>query len=67
RGEKRIDAISTHVATPTEATWDHGGNGGKRYTLTLDPGEYINSMEIHWDNKGTSTRVFYVKFTTSRN
>ncbi|KAG2769494.1 hypothetical protein PC129_g2700 [Phytophthora cactorum] len=39
RGEARIDAVSTHVATPAEATWDHGGNGGKEYTLTLDPGE----------------------------
>ncbi|OWZ23659.1 hypothetical protein PHMEG_0001431 [Phytophthora megakarya] len=65
RGDARIDAISTHVATPAEATWDHGGSGGKATTLTLAANEYINSMEIHWGKKGSHTRVFYLKFNTS--
>ncbi|POM75531.1 Hypothetical protein PHPALM_7357, partial [Phytophthora palmivora] len=65
RGDARIDAISTHVATPIEATWDHGGGGGKASTLVLDTDEYINSMEIHWGKKGSKTRVFYLKFNTS--
>ncbi|KAL3671652.1 hypothetical protein V7S43_003564 [Phytophthora oleae] len=65
RGDARIDAISTHVATPAEATWDHGGSGGTAATLILDTDEYIDSMEIHWGKKGTRTRVFYLKFTTS--
>ncbi|KAG1711003.1 hypothetical protein DVH05_013723 [Phytophthora capsici] len=65
RGEARIDAISTHVTKPVEVVWDHGGSGGKESTLVLDQGEYIDSMEIHWDKKGINTRVFYLKFTTS--
>ncbi|KAG2844560.1 hypothetical protein PC111_g1914 [Phytophthora cactorum] len=65
RGDARIDAVSTHVATPAEATWDHGGNGGTATTLILDTNEYIDSMEIHWGKKKTHTRVFYLKFTTS--
>ncbi|KAG3239789.1 hypothetical protein PI124_g15288 [Phytophthora idaei] len=65
RGDARIDAVSTHVATPAEATWDHGDNGGTATTLILDTDEYIDSMEIHWGKKKTHTRVFYLKFTTS--
>ncbi|ETL94586.1 hypothetical protein L917_07490 [Phytophthora nicotianae] len=65
RGAARIDAVSTHVATPVEATWDHGGRGGTATTLVLDTDEYINSMEIHWGKKKSHIRVFYLKFTTS--
>ncbi|KAI9989548.1 hypothetical protein PInf_019833 [Phytophthora infestans] len=65
RGAARVDAVSTHVATPVEATWDHGGSGGTAATLVLDTDEYIDSMEIHWGKKGRKIRVFYLKLTSS--
>ncbi|EGZ15941.1 hypothetical protein PHYSODRAFT_508902 [Phytophthora sojae] len=65
RGEARVDAVTLQVAKPAELTWSHGGKGGTETTLTLAPGEYINSMEIHWGKKSGRTKVFYVNFTTS--
>ncbi|ETI48099.1 hypothetical protein F443_07828 [Phytophthora nicotianae P1569] len=65
RGAKRVDAVTLQVATPAEQTWTHGGKGGKEVTLALGPGEYINSVEFHWDKKDGHTRVFYLSFGTS--
>ncbi|KAF4142225.1 Jacalin-like lectin domain [Phytophthora infestans] len=46
-------------------TFSHGGAGGKENTLTLAEGEYITSMEAHWAEKKSRTRIFYLSFGTS--
>uniref|UniRef100_H3GBJ5 Jacalin-type lectin domain-containing protein n=1 Tax=Phytophthora ramorum TaxID=164328 RepID=H3GBJ5_PHYRM len=65
RGSKRVDAVTLQVATPAELTWGHGGSGGTENTLALAPGEYINSMEIHWGKKSGRTHVAFVNLITS--
>lgn len=66
RGEDRLIAVTTQVATPANATWDHGGSGGQETVLLLDRGEYIDKMEIHWAKRKDHTRVFYVNISTSK-
>ncbi|KAE9350117.1 hypothetical protein PR003_g5514 [Phytophthora rubi] len=65
RSNKRVDAVTLQVASPAELTFSHGGKGGTEQTLTLGSGEYIKSMEAHWEKQGSHTRVFYLSFTTS--
>lgn len=67
RGDERISAISINIATPAEATWDHGGPDGPAVTLALEKDEYIRLMEIHWGRKQSNFHVFYLNFTTSTN
>ncbi|KAG2528027.1 hypothetical protein JM16_003114 [Phytophthora kernoviae] len=65
--DDRVNGVAFQVATPAELTLSHGGAGGTDYTLTLESGEYITSMEIHWDRRRLNKRVFYLKFGTNRN
>ncbi|GMF55847.1 unnamed protein product [Phytophthora fragariaefolia] len=65
RSDKRVDAITLQIESPAEVTMSHGGDGGEDKTLTLAAGEYITSMEAHWDKKNGHTRVFYLNFETS--
>ncbi|GMF51714.1 unnamed protein product [Phytophthora fragariaefolia] len=65
RSDKRVDAVSLHVTDPAEMYMVHGGTGGSDKTLTLEPGEYINSIEAHWDKKHDHTRVFYLNLGTN--
>ncbi|GMF43689.1 unnamed protein product [Phytophthora fragariaefolia] len=51
--------------TPKATTFDHGGSGGKKNTLTLAKDEYITSMEVHWGKKAGRTHIFYLSFGTS--
>ncbi|EEY57770.1 uncharacterized protein PITG_00343 [Phytophthora infestans T30-4] len=64
--KERITAVILRVATPTERILSHGGCSGTDSTLTLEEGEYVNSMEIHWGKKSLSRRIFYLKFTTNK-
>ncbi|KAI9914296.1 hypothetical protein PsorP6_008316 [Peronosclerospora sorghi] len=64
-GAERLDAITTHVSSPIDTTWNHGGSGEKEIALLLDTKEYITAMEIHWGTKRTRTYIFFVNFTTS--
>ncbi|KAG6606647.1 uncharacterized protein IUM83_19057 [Phytophthora cinnamomi] len=43
----------------------HGGRDGSMNTRTLNTGEHVISVEVHWDKHGSYTRVFFVNFTTS--
>ncbi|POM76182.1 Hypothetical protein PHPALM_6610 [Phytophthora palmivora] len=65
RSGERLNAITVGVSDPPGLTFNHGGAGGEETTLTLAPGEYINSMEIHWGKRRGRTRVFFVNFGTS--
>ncbi|OWZ07193.1 hypothetical protein PHMEG_00020445 [Phytophthora megakarya] len=66
RGNKRVDAVTLQVDTPAGLTWNHGGRGGTESTLPLGPGEFINSIEFHWDKKDGKTRVFFLNFATNK-
>ncbi|KAE9008256.1 hypothetical protein PF011_g10774 [Phytophthora fragariae] len=65
RSNKRVDAVTLQVTSPADLTFSHGGKGGTEQTLILGSGEFINSMEAHWEKQGSHTRVFYLSFTTS--
>jgi hypothetical protein len=65
RGDKRVDAVTLHVTEPAEAYMVHGGTGGSDSTLLLEAGEYINSIEAHWDKKNDHTRAFYLNLGTN--
>ncbi|POM59219.1 hypothetical protein PHPALM_32084, partial [Phytophthora palmivora] len=65
RAGDRVDGISLGVSSPTPKTFTHGGTGGTDHTLILGMGEYITSMEAHWDKKDGHTRIFYLNFGTN--
>ncbi|KAG2844386.1 hypothetical protein PC129_g1217 [Phytophthora cactorum] len=60
RSGERVDAVTLHVTEPAELYMVHGGTGGTDKTLVLGTGEYINSIEAHWDKNHDHTRVFYL-------
>ncbi|CAI5746675.1 unnamed protein product [Peronospora destructor] len=71
RAAERLDGLTVRVSAPKEMTFTHGGTGGTENTLTLEPGEYITTMEAHWDKKETffsngHTRIFYLSLGTSK-
>ncbi|RQM13420.1 hypothetical protein KXD40_003862 [Peronospora effusa] len=68
RAAKRLDGLTVQVSAPKEMTFTHGGTGGKENTLTLEPGEYITTMEVHWAKKQVDgkTRIFYLSLGTSK-
>ncbi|KAK1942616.1 hypothetical protein P3T76_006115 [Phytophthora citrophthora] len=66
RGDERLDGLTVQVSAPKEMVFTHGGDGGKENTLTLEPGEYITTMEVHWGQKRGKTRIFYVSLGTSK-
>ncbi|KAG3119636.1 hypothetical protein PI125_g1882 [Phytophthora idaei] len=65
RSGERVDAVTLHVTEPAEVYMVHGGTGGTDKTLVLGTGEYINSIEAHWDKKHDHTRVFYLNLGTN--
>ncbi|KAL7997474.1 putative jacalin-like lectin domain-containing protein [Plasmopara halstedii] len=65
RAGKRVDGIVLVVKSPKEATFNHGGYGGKPNTLTLGNEEYIVSMEAHWDTYKGKKRIFFLAFSTN--
>ncbi|KAG1710977.1 hypothetical protein DVH05_013698 [Phytophthora capsici] len=66
RAGDRVDAVTLHVTEPAEVYMVHGGTGGTDNTLILGTGEYINSIEAHWDKKHDHTRVFYLNLGTNQ-
>ncbi|KAG3116780.1 hypothetical protein PI125_g4341 [Phytophthora idaei] len=66
RGARRVDAVTLEVSDPTESTLSHGDTGGTTKKLALQAGEYINSMEVHWNKKDGNTFIFYLKLGTSK-
>ncbi|CAO5183253.1 hypothetical protein FAIPA1_510005 [Frankia sp. AiPs1] len=43
----------------------HGGTDGNAQSLTLGSGEYLTSVNLCEGSASGSTRIFYVRFTTS--
>ncbi|KAG3239796.1 hypothetical protein PI124_g15281 [Phytophthora idaei] len=66
RAGERLDGLTVQVSAPKEMTFTHGGTGGTENTLTLEPGEYITTMEVHWGQKSGHTRIFYMNLGTSK-
>ncbi|CAH0485569.1 unnamed protein product [Peronospora farinosa] len=65
RGGERLISITTQVATPAHATWNHGGSDGVEAVLLLDTNEYVDKMEIHWAKRKKHFRVFFVNISSS--
>eukprot|EP00644_Phytophthora_capsici_P010492 jgi/Phyca11/8702/fgenesh1_pm.PHYCAscaffold_30_\ len=65
--KERITSVTLRMVTPPELVFSHGGSRGTDHTLTLEEGEYVTSMEVHWGKKLLSKRIFYLKFGTSKN
>ncbi|KAI9915235.1 hypothetical protein PsorP6_008305 [Peronosclerospora sorghi] len=64
--DERLDAIMTNVASPVEATWNHGGSGGQESVLLLESGEFINMMEISWgETQEECIGIFFLNLTTN--
>ncbi|EEY57792.1 uncharacterized protein PITG_00372 [Phytophthora infestans T30-4] len=66
RAGERLDGLTVQVAAPKEMTFTHGGTGGKENTLTLERGEYITTMDVHWGQKSGHTRIFYMNLVTNK-
>ncbi|KAI5790278.1 Endonuclease/exonuclease/phosphatase [Geopyxis carbonaria] len=63
RGGERVDAVE--VVVESAGTLSHGGTGGTLSELTLATGETVVGVQACQSEKDGSTRVFYIKFTTS--
>lgn len=63
RGGNRIDAVGATYADGTTLT--HGGTGGTAQTLTLQSGETLSSIMLCEGKYNNTTRIFYLKLTTS--
>ncbi|KAJ8576610.1 hypothetical protein ON010_g2601 [Phytophthora cinnamomi] len=62
----RVDGVGLEVDGLRDQLY-HGGRHGDMNTRTLAAGEHVISMEVHWDEQHSRTRVFFVNFTTSLN
>jgi len=63
RAASRVDQIS--ISLTNGQTFTHGGTGGTANSLTMNTGEYVKSVSICSDKYNGSTRIFYIKYTTS--
>lgn len=63
RAGSRIDQVALSFDDGTALS--HGGSGGTQYSLSLEEGEYLTSLELCTGENNGSTRIFYASFTTS--
>jgi hypothetical protein len=63
RAGSRIDQLALSFDDGTVLS--HGGSGGTQYSLTLEEGECLTSLELCTGENNGSTRIFYAAFTTS--
>lgn len=63
RAGSRVDNVG--VTLNDGSTLSHGGTGGTLKSLTLQAGEYINSVTLNSAQYNGHTRIFYIKLTTS--
>ncbi|EGZ21223.1 hypothetical protein PHYSODRAFT_299049 [Phytophthora sojae] len=66
RSGKRVNGVGLTIEGLPEPVY-HGGHGGSKDTRTLAKGEIVTSMEVHWDEQHSHTRVFFINFTTNFN
>ncbi|KAI9915233.1 hypothetical protein PsorP6_008307 [Peronosclerospora sorghi] len=65
--QEQITSVSFRVEKPADIMFSHGGSRGTDYTLPLADGEYVNSMEIHWEHSGWKWMIYYLEFSTNLN
>ncbi|MGD8846694.1 MAG: jacalin-like lectin [Desulfobacteraceae bacterium] len=63
RAGSRIDQLALSFDDGTALS--HGGSGGSQYSLSLEEGEYLTSLDLCTGEKNDSTRIFYASFKTS--
>ncbi|KAG6623141.1 uncharacterized protein IUM83_12360 [Phytophthora cinnamomi] len=61
----RVDGIGLEIEGLSERLY-HGGRRGDMNTRTLATGEHVTSMEVHWDEQNSHTRIFFVNLTTNQ-
>ncbi|HEY9005164.1 MAG TPA: jacalin-like lectin [Ohtaekwangia sp.] len=64
RGGSRVDNVGVLLNNGTTLT--HGGSGGTEKTLTLNTGEYVQSVKLCSGQKDGHTRVFYIELRTNQ-
>ncbi len=65
RSGSRLDQVNITFNNGT--TLSHGSTGGTAYSLTLNDGEYIKSVDLCSGKYNDHTRIFYAQFTTNEN
>jgi endonuclease/exonuclease/phosphatase family metal-dependent hydrolase len=63
RGADRIDQVGVQLTTGERL--QHGGTGGTEKTLTLNAGEYVQSVKLCSGQENGHTRVFYMELSTN--
>jgi endonuclease/exonuclease/phosphatase family metal-dependent hydrolase len=64
RGGSRVDQVGVQLTTG--ASLQHGGTGGTEKTLTLNTGEYVQSVKMCSGQKDGRTRIFYIELRTNQ-
>lgn len=64
RAGSRVDQVN--IALASGASFAHGGTGGTAQSLTLANGEFVTRAELRANSVSGRTRIFWVRFTTSR-
>ncbi|CUA70729.1 putative protein Mb0912 [Mycobacterium bovis AF2122/97] [Rhizoctonia solani] len=64
RGGNRLDGLTLSLVTGE--TFTHGGPGGTRYSLTLQPNEHVHTIELCWGERNGHMRNFYAMMTTNQ-
>jgi endonuclease/exonuclease/phosphatase family metal-dependent hydrolase len=64
RGGSRVDQVGVQLTTGT--LLQHGGTGGTEKTLTLNAGEYVQSVKLCSGQKDGRTRIFYIELRTNQ-
>ncbi|KAI9914295.1 hypothetical protein PsorP6_008315 [Peronosclerospora sorghi] len=64
--KNRIMGVNFRVETSADIMFTHGGSRGTDYTLPLADGEYVNSMEIHWEHSKWKWMIYYLEFSTNQ-
>ena len=62
-GENRLDSVALELKDGT--SFNHGGTGGTKVSLTLGAGEHWTETKLCTGQYNSHTRNFYIKATTS--
>ncbi|CAI5703178.1 hypothetical protein KXD40_003859 [Peronospora effusa] len=66
RGAARVDSFGVMPMTKeTVAVMVHGGTGGGLAFIDPEPGNTIDSVEVHWQKHNGKTCIFYLEVITS--
>ncbi|KAE8952876.1 hypothetical protein PR001_g33112 [Phytophthora rubi] len=69
RFDERVNGVGLNFIDPSgkPRIVYHGSYGGANNTLILSKDEYVTSIEAHWGEYHSKTRVRFIEFKTSAN